>query len=167
MKPTIINLIVFGIEKTGTQVIQQIITQKNDGIDIRIPAIVNDTVVFYENIEKPNSWDAFFDKSNKKYEVADIIARTAQMGLENLIAVDTTHTQHTVEQYPQLLQHHFDIISVNDAYSQLPETQLIYNVIKKTILKQVLHKISLPKLRLQRLYREFLKFHRINVTNKN
>ena len=132
MKPTIINLIIFGIEKTGTQVIQQIITQKNDGIDIRIPAIVNDTVVFYENIEKPNSWDAFFDKSNKKYEVADIIARTAQMGLENLIAVDTTHTQHTVEQYPQLLQHHFDIISVNDAYSQLPETQLIYHVIKKT-----------------------------------
>jgi homoserine dehydrogenase len=120
MKPTIINLIIFGIEKTGSELIHQISKQPQSSVSIRIPMITNDTVVFYENDKKPYSWNADFSNNSSQFTVDEVIESAYQLGLQNVIVVDTTNSKELTPKYKQFLEHQFDVISVNDDAIQFP-----------------------------------------------
>jgi len=113
-----INIILFGIEETGSSLITEILSNqepllKNSNLDLRLPVITNSTVAFFEKPTVRNSWEANFIQFAVPFRVEDIINFVQENELENLIAIDTSNTEDILSDYFDLLQNDFDIISAN------------------------------------------------------
>lgn len=115
-----INIILFGIETLGSSLINQILSSQKTllstkNLEVRLPVITNSTVAFFEKPTVKNSWEANFIQFAIPFKVDDIINFVQENELENLIAIDTTETEEIIQEYFELLQNDFDIISANPA----------------------------------------------------
>lgn len=120
---TKINIIIFGIEKTGSQLINDIIAQQkqnSQSTELHIPIIANDSVAFFEKEGIKNAWEANFIQFAIPYNISDIVHYVKSVGLQNLIAVDTTSQYEVIADYPLLLQSGFDIVTSNQKYQSAP-----------------------------------------------
>lgn len=113
-----INIILFGIEETGSALITEILSNQeplleNSNLELRLPVITNSTVAFFEKPTVKNSWEANFIQFAVPFRVEDIINFVQENELENRIAVDTSNTEDIFPDYFDLLQNDFDIISAN------------------------------------------------------
>lgn len=132
-----INIILFGIETVGSSLINQILSnQKNllstKNLEVRLPVITNSTVAFFEKPTVKNSWEANFIQFAIPFKVDDIINFVQENELENLIAIDTTETEEIIQEYFELLQNDFDIISVNPAIQTISaDFNVAINAVKK------------------------------------
>lgn len=122
-----INLILFGIGKVGSTLINQVIKQQQylleeKNIDLVLAVITNSTLAFFEREDQKNRWDADFTKSPAPFTIQNLIDYTKEAELENLIAIDATTSAEIVNSYDLLLQNNFDILSVNNNSTlQVPE----------------------------------------------
>ena len=119
-----INIILFGIESVGSALINQVLKSQEkllqeNNLDLRLPIITNSTVAFFEKPTVKNSWEANFIQFAIPFKVENIINFVQENELENLIAIDTTETQEIIQEYFELLQNDFDVISVNPAIETL------------------------------------------------
>ena len=113
-----INIILFGIEETGSALITEILSNQeplleNSNLELRLPVITNSTVAFFEKPTVKNSWEANFIQFAVPFRVEDINNFVQENELENRIAVDTSNTEDIFPDYFDLLQNDFDIISAN------------------------------------------------------
>lgn len=120
-----INIVLFGIENVGSDLINQILSNQktfleNKNFEVRLPIITNATVAFFEKPTVKNSWEANFIQFAVPFKIEDIIRFVQENELENLIAVDTTQTDDLLPEYFELLQNDFDIISANPVIENLP-----------------------------------------------
>lgn len=134
-----INIILFGIEETGSSLITEVLSNQeslleNNNLDLRLPVITNSTVAFFEKPTVRNSWEANFIQFAVPFKIADIINFVQENELENLIAVDTSDTEHILPDYFDLLQNDFDIISANPLVQTFSADfkMALNNSIKKT-----------------------------------
>lgn len=134
-----INIILFGIEETGSSLITEVLSNQeslleNNNLDLRLPVITNSTVAFFEKPTVRNSWEANFIQFAVPFKIADIINFVQENELENLIAVDTSNTEDILPDYFDLLQNDFDIISANPLVQALSADfkMALNNSIKKT-----------------------------------
>ncbi|MDR6966349.1 homoserine dehydrogenase [Flavobacterium arsenatis] len=113
-----INLILFGIGKVGSALINQVIEQQKTlleekNIELVFAIITNSTLAFFEREDQKNRWDADFTKSPAPFSIQNIIDYAKQEELENLIAIDATASPEIIKSYNLLLENNFDILSVN------------------------------------------------------
>lgn len=134
-----INIILFGIEETGSSLITEVLSSQeslleNNNLDLRLPVITNSTVAFFEKPTVRNSWEANFIQFAVPFKIADIINFVQENELENLIAVDTSNTEDILPDYFDLLQNDFDIISANPLVQAFSADfkMALNNSIKKT-----------------------------------
>ncbi len=134
-----INIILFGIEETGSSLITEVLSNQeslleNNNLDLRLPVITNSTVAFFEKPTVRNSWEANFIQCAVPFKIADIINFVQENELENLIAVDTSNTEDILPDYFDLLQNDFDIISANPLVQAFSADfkMALNNSIKKT-----------------------------------
>ncbi|MDQ7960774.1 hypothetical protein [Flavobacterium lindanitolerans] len=134
-----INIILFGIEETGSSLITEVLSNQeslleNNNLDLRLPVITNSTVAFFEKPTVRNSWEANFIQFAVPFKIADIINFVQENELENLIAVDTSNTEDILPDYFDLLQNDFDIISANPSVQAFSADfkMALNNSIKKT-----------------------------------
>ncbi|WP_343626728.1 hypothetical protein [Flavobacterium lindanitolerans] len=134
-----INIILFGIEETGSSLITEVLSNQeslleNNNLDLRLPVITNSTVAFFEKPTVRNSWEANFIQFAVPFKIADIINFVQENELENLIAVDTSNTEDILPDYFDLLQNDFDIISANPLVQAFSADfkMALNNSIKKT-----------------------------------
>jgi len=113
-----INLILFGIGKVGSALINQVIEQQKTlleekNIELVFAIITNSTLAFFEREGQKNRWDADFTKSPAPFSIQNIIDYVQEEELENLIAIDATASPEIIKSYKLLLENNFDILSVN------------------------------------------------------
>ena len=113
-----INLILFGIGKVGSALINQVIEQQKTlleekNIELVFAIITNSTLAFFEREDQKNRWDADFTKSPAPFSIQNIIDYVQEEELENLIAIDATASPEIIKSYNLLLENNFDILSVN------------------------------------------------------
>lgn len=118
MRPIKINLVLFGIGKIGSALINQVIEKQHylfyeKNIELVFAIITNSSIAFFEREDQKNRWDADFTKSPAPFSIQNIIDYTKEVELENLIAIDATTSAEIVNSYDLLLQNNFDILSVN------------------------------------------------------
>lgn len=117
---TRINIIVLGIEKIGSSLINQIIAGQdellyNENLDVRIPVITNATVAFFEKANKRNAWEANFGKCPIPFSSDDILYFVEENQLQNTIVIDTENTAGMFPEYFDYIQNDCAIISINSA----------------------------------------------------
>jgi len=113
-----INLILFGIGKVGSALINQVIEQQKTlleekNIELVFAIITNSTLAFFEREDQKNRWDADFTKSPAPFSIQNIIDYVQEEELENLIAIDATASPEIIKSYNLLLENNFEILSVN------------------------------------------------------
>lgn len=121
-----INLVLFGIGKVGSALINQVIEQQKTlleekNIELVFAIITNSTLAFFEREDQKNRWDADFTKLPAPFSIQNIIDYVKQEELENLIAIDATPSNEIIKSYNLLLENNFDILSVNSNITS-PET---------------------------------------------
>ena len=117
---TRINIIVLGIEKIGSSLINQIIASQDEllyteNLELRIPVITNSTVAFFEKPNKKNAWEANFAKCPIPFSADDILYYLAENELENTIIIDTENTPEMFPEYFNYIQNNSSIISINQS----------------------------------------------------
>ncbi|WP_300979334.1 aspartate kinase [Flavobacterium sp.] len=133
-----INIILFGIGKVGSALIQQIeesqlFFQEKYGVELRFPIITNSTLAFFEKKGHTNSWEANFNQLAIPFKIEDIVAYAKQQDFENLIAVDATTGTELSKSYIELIQNGFNIVAANKSANILHQD--FYNEIRRNLKK--------------------------------
>lgn len=115
-----INIVVLGIEKIGSSLINQIIASQdellyNENLEVRIPVITNSTVAFFEKQNKKNAWEANFAKCPIPFSADDILYFLEENEFQNTIVIDTENTVGMFPEYFDYIQNNCAIISINAA----------------------------------------------------
>ena len=113
-----INIIIFGIENVGIELINQVVEcQKfhleKKNIDIRFPVITNSKLAYFEKDGAGKEWESNFILAAIPYTIDSIIEYVADQNLENLIAVDFTDCKELAKNYIKLIQNGFNIVASN------------------------------------------------------
>ncbi|MDX1314106.1 MAG: bifunctional aspartate kinase/homoserine dehydrogenase I, partial [Eudoraea sp.] len=113
-----INLAIFGHGQVGGALVDQLLEsvesiEKRKGIHLNIFALANSRRVLLNKSGIRGDWKSQLEQEGERYSIEDIIAYAQKHHLENLIAVDNTANKTFVEQYRQLLQNGFDLVSSN------------------------------------------------------
>ena len=130
-----INIAIFGKGLVGGTLIEQIFKSqqnilKRKNIHLNIFAVANSTNVLLDKNGITTNWkNDLEDNSLKNYTINDVIEFAEKHHLENLIAIDNTASSKFIENYLQLIENGFDLISSNkiantvryDAYKELRE----------------------------------------------
>ena len=124
-KSKIVNIVIFGVGKVGSTLINQInrakpIVLELENITINIPVITNSQIALYSSTSVSHSWKSDFESFTIPYKIEDIIRYTKLKKLDNLIAVDATASSEFVNHYRSLIENGFDIVSANKKANTLP-----------------------------------------------
>ena len=114
-----INIAIFGKGLVGSTLIDQIFQSqqnilKRKNINLKIFAVANSKAVLLEKEGISSNWESDFEvHSLENYKVNDVIDFAEKNHLENLIAIDNTASSEFIENYLQLVENGFDLISSN------------------------------------------------------
>ncbi|NEW80067.1 MAG: bifunctional aspartate kinase/homoserine dehydrogenase I [Gelidibacter sp.] len=114
-----INIAVFGKGLVGGTLIDQILKShstilKRKNIHLNIFAVANSTKALFNKNGISENWTKEFDQNAlQNYMVKEVIEFAEKNHLENLIAVDNTASAQFVENYIDLAENGFDLISSN------------------------------------------------------
>ena len=138
MKDKKIHIVLFGIGNVGGTLVKQLQETKQQiknlqGLDINVQVIANSKRALFVNTSDIKDWKSEFKESSVPYSIENIIQHTKQNQLENLIAVDATASKDFVENYTQLIEGGFHIVSANKIANTL--TYGFYDELRK-ILKE-------------------------------
>ncbi|GET45067.1 bifunctional aspartate kinase/homoserine dehydrogenase I [Capnocytophaga felis] len=113
-----VNLVIFGRGTVGGTLIKQLFEAKDDiltrkNISLRIVAVANSNKVLLNPKGVTENEYESFEKLSTPYTLEDLITFTKKHHLENLIAVDATASKTFIENYIQLIENGFDLVSAN------------------------------------------------------
>ncbi|MBL4939923.1 MAG: bifunctional aspartate kinase/homoserine dehydrogenase I [Lutibacter sp.] len=113
-----INIAIFGKGLVGGTLIEQIFKSqqnilKRKNIKLTIFAVANSTKVLLNKNGVSANWKQALENSPRNKNVKDIIAYAEQHHLENLIAIDNTASCTFINNYTELVENGFDLISSN------------------------------------------------------
>jgi len=113
-----INIAVFGKGLVGGTLINQVLKSKENilkrkNINLNIFAVANSSKVLFAKNGVSKNWEKDLEKATEKNYVKTIINYAEKNHLENLIAIDNTASSGFVENYTQLVENGFDLISSN------------------------------------------------------
>ena len=119
-----INIVLFGIGKTGSALINKAVKNRKDlaideQIDLRFPVITNSTVAFFEKEGAKYSWEANFIQFGVPFKLEDVVDYVHSNNLDNLVAVDATGSSEFVRQYAGLIKSGFNVVSINETLNAL------------------------------------------------
>jgi len=145
-----INIVLFGIGKTGSALINKALKNRKDlviedHLDIRFPVITNSTVAFFETEGANYSWEANIIQFGIPFKLEDVVEYVHTNKLHNLVAVDATGNADFVKQYVGLLKSGFNIVSINETLNRLhPDFE---KEVTRTAMNRGLdyHFLNLPK----------------------
>lgn len=113
-----INIAIFGHGLVGGMLINQVLEsveniEKRRGFKLNIFAIGNSKKIVLKNNGVSRDWKAELKAEGKHYVIEDVIDFAKEHQLENVIAIDNTASSSFVENYIQLIENGFDLISSN------------------------------------------------------
>lgn len=119
-----INVVLFGIGKTGSALINKALKNRKDlvldeHLDIRFPVITNSTVAFFETEGAKYSWEANIIQFGIPFKLEDVVDYVHNNKLHNLVAVDATGSAEFVRQYSGLVKSGFNVVSINETLNGL------------------------------------------------
>jgi aspartokinase/homoserine dehydrogenase 1 len=119
-----INIAIFGHGLVGGTLIDQILKsseqiEKRKKINLNIFAVANSRKVLLDKNGVAQNWKSAIDEKGTSYTVEDVIQFADDHHLENLIAIDNTATQKFTENYINLVEHGFDLVSSNKVANTL------------------------------------------------
>lgn len=133
-----VNIVLFGVGKVGSVLIQQILAlkdqlEKTGELEINIPVIVNSTTAFFEKKGVSSTWEADFKNFGVPYKLQDIIDYVNANNYENLIAVDATASDDIVHNYTHLVKNGFNLVAANKVANTLSTE--FYNNLRTQLLE--------------------------------
>ena len=119
-----INIAIFGHGLVGGTLINQILEssdtiEKRKGIKLNVFAIANSKKVLLNKNGVSSNWKNEISNNGVLYTINDVIAYANENHLENLIAIDNTASASFVENYIDLIESSFDLISSNKVANTL------------------------------------------------
>ncbi len=113
-----INIAIFGHGLVGGMLINQVLEsveniEKRRGFKLNIFAIGNSKKIVLKNNGVSRDWRDELKAEGKQYVIQDVINFAKEHQLENVIAIDNTASSSFVENYIQLIENGFDLISSN------------------------------------------------------
>jgi aspartate kinase len=119
-----INIAIFGHGLVGGTLINQILDsakaiEKRKDIKLNVFAIANSRDLLLNKNGVATNWKNEIQTNGSSYTVEDVIAYAKEHHLENLIAIDNTASAAFVENYIQLAENSFDLISSNKVANTL------------------------------------------------
>lgn len=119
-----INIAIFGHGLVGGTLIDQILKsseqiEKRKKINLNIFAVANSKKVLLDKSGVAQNWKNAIDEKGIAYTVEDVIRFADDHHLENLIAIDNTASQEFTENYINLVEHGFDLVSSNKVANTL------------------------------------------------
>lgn len=127
-----INIAIFGHGNVGGQLIDQIISSKDEiskrrNLDLNIFAVGNSKTLLLKRNGVQNDWREQKNAIKNGYSVSEVISFSQSHNLQNLILVDNTADTDFVAHYPTFVKHDFHLVSSNkiantldlDAYKNL------------------------------------------------
>ena len=133
-----IHIVVFGIGKIGSTLINQIneakdFLYKQQNLKIRIPIVTNSRLAFFDQNGVENDWDCDFKTFSVPYKIEEIIEYVKTNKFENLIAIDATASAKFVQNYTTLVKNGFHIVSANKVANTLHYD--FYEILRATLKK--------------------------------
>lgn len=133
-----INIAVFGHGLVGGTLINQILSSSKNiefkkGIKLNVFAVANSSKLLINKRGITENWKNEIEQEGQKYSVKDIIQYAKNNHLENLIAVDNTASKDFVENYIELIENSFDVVSSNKVANTL--TYDFYKKLRKALAK--------------------------------
>ncbi len=119
-----INIVLFGIGKVGSTLINQVLDlkeqlDKKGDLEINFPVILNSTTAFFEKKGVKSSWRADFKSFGVPYDLDDVIEYVKNNNYENLIAIDATPSEELVNNYSRLINNGFHLVAANKVANTL------------------------------------------------
>ncbi|PKV49615.1 aspartate kinase [Aquimarina sp. MAR_2010_214] len=119
-----INIAIFGHGLVGGTLIDQILKsseqiEKRKKINLNIFAVANSRKVLLDKNGVAQDWKNAINEKGVSYTVEDVIRYADDHHLENLIAIDNTASQVFTENYINLVEHGFDLVSSNKVANTL------------------------------------------------
>jgi len=119
-----INIAVFGHGLVGGTLINQILEsavaiEKRKDIKLNVFAIANSKSVLLNKDGVTPNWTNEIQTNGFSYTIDDVVAYANEHHLENLIAVDNTASALFVQNYIQLVENGFDLVSSNKVANTL------------------------------------------------
>ncbi|WP_438422249.1 bifunctional aspartate kinase/homoserine dehydrogenase I [Aquimarina macrocephali] len=119
-----INIAIFGHGLVGGTLIDQILKsseqiEKRKKISLNIFAVANSRKVLLNKSGVVQNWKNAINEKGISYAVEDVIRFADDHHLENLIAIDNTASQGFTENYVNLVEHGFDLVSSNKVANTL------------------------------------------------
>ncbi|WP_136669041.1 bifunctional aspartate kinase/homoserine dehydrogenase I [Flavobacterium sp. H122] len=119
-----INIAIFGHGLVGGTLIDQILSsaktiEEKKGIKLNVFAIANSTKILLDKNGVKENWKSQISEKGTSYSIQDIIQFANDNHLENLIAVDNTASKDFVQNYIQLIENSFDVVSSNKVANTL------------------------------------------------
>ena len=113
-----INIAVFGHGNVGSQLVDQIISSKEEisrrrRLDLNIFAVANSKTLLLQHGGIDADWRDRKSEIAPKYEVSEVIAFAKKHNLQNLILVDNTANSEFVHNYGEFLDNGFHLVSSN------------------------------------------------------
>lgn len=113
-----INIAIFGHGNVGSQLIDQIISSKEEiskrrNLDLNIFAIGNSKSLLLQPNGAQTDWREQKNSVKDGYSVSEVISFSKIHNLQNLILVDNTADQDFVANYPTFVKHGFHLVSSN------------------------------------------------------
>jgi aspartokinase/homoserine dehydrogenase 1 len=133
-----INIAVFGHGLVGGTLINQILSSSKNieykkGIKLNVFAVANSSKLLINKRGITENWKNEIEQEGQKYSVKDIIQYAKNNHLENLIAVDNTASKDFVENYIELIENSFDVVSSNKVANTLSYD--FYKKLRKALAK--------------------------------
>ncbi|MCL9806737.1 bifunctional aspartate kinase/homoserine dehydrogenase I [Flavobacterium amniphilum] len=119
-----INLAIFGHGLVGGTLIDQILSsaktiEEKKGVKLNVFAIANSSKILLDKNGVSENWKAEISEKGNAYTIQDIVKFANENHLENLIAVDNTASKDFVQNYIQLIENSFDVVSSNKVANTL------------------------------------------------
>lgn len=119
-----INIAVFGHGVVGGTLINQILTsakkiEERKDIKLNLFAIANSKKVLLKKDGNNENWREEISEKGIKYSITDIVNFAKENHLENLIAIDNTASKEFAQNYFELIENSFDLVSSNKVANTL------------------------------------------------
>ena len=119
-----INIAVFGHGVVGGTLINQILTsakkiEERKDIKLNLFAIANSKKVLLKKDGNTENWREEISEKGVKYSITDIVNFAKENHLENLIAIDNTASKEFAQNYFELIENSFDLVSSNKVANTL------------------------------------------------